>query len=103
MIETTIHMYIRMWCKMTLSFRFSLHTYCCCIASQIGRCLLDAEFLSPRGGGKYVSVCKTCGKLGGSEGMLPWEILIFGPFIRRNLVEFGTVFAQNGISVFDNP
>ena len=67
MIETTIHMYIRMWCKMTLSFRSSLHTYCCCIASQIGRRLLDAEFLSPRGG-KYVSVCKTCGKLGGSEG-----------------------------------
>ena len=53
MIETTIHMYIRMWCKMTLSFRFSLRTYCCSIASQIGRRLLDAEFLSPRvGGGK---------------------------------------------------
>ena len=28
------------------------------------------------GGGKYVSVCKTCGKLGGSGGKLPWEILI---------------------------
>ena len=29
-------------------------------------------------GGKYVSVCKVCGKLGGSGGMLPREIL-FGP------------------------
>ena len=28
------------------------------------------------GGGKYVSVCKACGKLRGSGGMLPWEILI---------------------------
>ena len=27
-------------------------------------------------GGKYVSVCKACGKLGGSWGMLPREILI---------------------------
>ena len=27
-------------------------------------------------GGKYVSMCKACGKLGGSGGMLPWEILI---------------------------
>ena len=43
------------------------------------------------GGGKYVSVCKACSKLGGSGGMLPWK---FGPFIRRNLVESGTVFAQ---------
>ena len=42
-------------------------------------------------GGKYVSVCKVCGKLGGSRGMLPWKIL---PFIGRNLVESGTVFAQ---------
>ena len=45
-------------------------------------------------GGKYVSVCKACGKLGGSGGMLPWEIFDFGPFIRHNLVESGTVFAQ---------
>ena len=27
-------------------------------------------------GGKYVSVCKACGKLGGSRGMLPQENLI---------------------------
>ena len=27
-------------------------------------------------GGKYISACKACGKLGGSRGMLPWEILI---------------------------
>ena len=26
-------------------------------------------------GGKYVSVCKACGKQGGSGGMLPWENL----------------------------
>ena len=29
-----------------------------------------------RGGGKCVLVCKACGKLGGSGGKLPWEILI---------------------------
>jgi len=42
----------------------------------------------------YVSVCKACGKLGESGGMLPWGNFHFGPFIRRNLVESGTVFAQ---------
>ena len=46
------------------------------------------------GGGKYISVCKACGKLGGAGGMLPWEILILDFFIRHNLVESGTVFAQ---------
>ena len=46
------------------------------------------------GGGKYVSMCKACGKLGGSGGMLPWEILILDLFIRCSLVEYGTVFAQ---------
>ena len=45
-------------------------------------------------GGKYVSVCKACGKLGGSGGMLPQEIFDFGPFIRHNLVESGAVFTQ---------
>ena len=30
----------------------------------------------------------------GSGGMLPTEIFDFGPFIRRNLVESMTVFAQ---------
>ena len=43
-------------------------------------------------GGKYVSMCKACGKLGGSEGMPPPGN--FGPLIRCNLVESGTVFAQ---------
>ena len=28
------------------------------------------------GGGKYVSMCKACGKLGGSGGMLHREMLI---------------------------
>ena len=28
------------------------------------------------GGSKLVSVCKVCGKLGESGGVLPWEILI---------------------------
>ena len=28
------------------------------------------------GGGKYISMCKACDKLGRSGGMLPWEILI---------------------------
>ena len=29
------------------------------------------------GGGKYVSVCKACGRLGASRGMLSREILFF--------------------------
>ena len=33
------------------------------------------EILWIIGGGKYVFVCKACGKLGGSGGMLPWETL----------------------------
>ena len=47
-------------------------------------------------GGKYmyVSVCKACGKLEWFRGMLPWEILTLDLFIRCNLVESGTVFAQ---------
>ena len=40
-------------------------------------------------GGKYIFVCKACDKLGGSGGMLPWEIL---SFITRNLVESGAFF-----------
>ena len=40
-------------------------------------------------GDKYVSVCKACGKLWGSGGMLPWKFLTF---TRRNLVESGTAF-----------
>ena len=36
---------------------------------------------------KYVFVCKACGKLGESGGMLPQD---FGPFIRCKLVESGT-------------
>ena len=27
-------------------------------------------------GGKYISMCKICGKIGGPKGMLPREILI---------------------------
>ena len=45
-------------------------------------------------GGKYVSMCKACSKLGGSGGMLPREHFGFGSFIRCNLVESGTAFAQ---------
>ena len=42
------------------------------------------------GGGKYV--CKACDKLGGSGGMLPsLGNFDFGPFIRCNLVESGTM------------
>ena len=29
------------------------------------------------GGGKYVSVCKACGKVGGSGGMVPWGNFVF--------------------------
>ena len=45
-------------------------------------------------GCKEIFVCKACGKLGGSGGMVPQENFDFGPFIGRNLVESGTVFAQ---------
>ena len=45
------------------------------------------------GGGKYVSVCKACDKLGGSRACSP-ENFDFGSFIRHNLVESETVFAQ---------
>ena len=45
-------------------------------------------------GDKYVSVCKACGKLGGSGGMLPWEILILDLLLDAILVESGTVCAQ---------
>ena len=38
-------------------------------------------------GGKYVSKCKACGKV-----EAPLGNFYFGPFIRRNLVESGTVF-----------
>ena len=43
------------------------------------------------GGGKYVSMCKACDKLGGSGGMLSWEILILDfllDTIWRNLGPF---------------
>ena len=45
-------------------------------------------------GGKHIFVFKACGKLGASRGMLPRGNFDFGPFIRHNLVESGTVFAQ---------
>ena len=54
----------------------------------------DIVWIIGGGGGKYISVCKACGKLGGAGGMLPWEILILDFFIRHDLVESGTVFAQ---------
>ena len=43
------------------------------------------------GAGNYVFVCKACGKLGGSRGMLLPENFDFG---RHNLVESGTTFTQ---------
>ena len=48
------------------------------------------------GGGKYVSVCKACGKLGGCSPA--WEIFDFGPFIRRNLVEPGMFSHKHNLS-----
>ena len=42
--------------------------------------------------GKYVSVCKACGKLGGSGGG--------NVFIRRNLVKSGTVFTQAYFTIY---
>ena len=46
---------------------------------------------------KCVSMCKACGKLGGSGVMFLWGNFDFGPFIGRNLVESGTIFAQASI------
>ena len=40
---------------------------------------------------KYILVRKACGKPGRSGGMGNFN---FGPFIRHNLVESGTVFTQ---------
>ena len=34
---------------------------------------------------QVIFVCKACGILGGSGGMLPWRNFDFGPFIRWNL------------------
>ena len=42
---------------------------------------------------------QACSKLGGSGGMLPWKNFDFEPFIRRNLVESGTVFAQTKFTI----
>ena len=61
--------------------------------------MVSFSFFPKRGGegllgGKYVSVYKACGKLGGSGGMLPLGNFDFRPFIGRNLVESGTVFVQ---------
>ena len=44
--------------------------------------------------GKYVSVCKACGKLGGSGGGGG------NVFIRRNLVKSGTVFTQAYFTIY---
>ena len=41
------------------------------------------------GGGKHIFVCKACGKLGVSGGMLPQGNFDFGPFIRHNLWNLG--------------
>ena len=35
-------------------------------------------------GASYISVCKACGKLGGSGGMLLWEILILDLLLDTN-------------------
>ena len=47
--------------------------------------------------GKHIFVCKACGKVGGSGGMLPWGNFDFGPFISRNLVESGTVSYKHNL------
>ena len=46
--------------------------------------------------GKYVSVCKACGVWGHA----PLGNFGFGPFIRHNLVESGTVFAQKYLTIY---
>ena len=43
---------------------------------------------------KYTSMCKAWGKLGG-VGVCSLGKFDFGPFIRHNLVESGTVFSTN--------
>ena len=54
----------------------------------------EIVWITGGGASTYLFVCKACGKLGGSGGMLPQENFDFGLFIGRNLVESGTVFAQ---------
>ena len=48
------------------------------------------------GGQAHIHV-QACGKLGRSGGMGNFD---FGPFIRRNLVESGTVFAQTKVIIY---
>ena len=49
-------------------------------------------------GGKYISVCKACGKLGGSGGHAPLGNFDFGLFITHNLVESGDCFHTHNYS-----
>ena len=51
------------------------------------------------GGGKYESVCKACGKLEGL-GHASLGSFEFAPFIRRNLMESGTVFTQTYFTIY---
>ena len=51
-------------------------------------------------GGKYVSAYRTCGKVGGIRGHAPLRKFDFGPFIRRNLVESGTVSHKHNLPSF---
>ena len=76
------------------------------VNSIVALCILHAPdethalMLKPRSFiGKYVSMCKACGKLGGSGGTLMGNF-DFGPFIRCNLVESGTVFAQTQFTIY---
>ena len=46
------------------------------------------------GGGKYVSTCKACGKLGGSGSMLPEENFDFEFLLDTIWWNLGLFFAQ---------
>ena len=59
---------------------------------------LEGQNIDFLGGGQVcVSVCKTCGKLGGVQEHAPLD---FGPFTRHNLVEPGTAFTQKEFTMY---
>ena len=49
------------------------------------------------GGGKYILICKACGKLRGSGGKLPWEILILDLSLDASWWNLGTALHKHGL------
>ena len=75
---------------------FTSILYCVNQHPRVIQVRVSFSFL-PKGGQNeivWIIRVQACGKLGGFRGMLPRGNFDFGPFIRRNLVESGTVFTQ---------